>query len=170
MAAVAPGCCIPHDSLSPALFQAYIKIYQGEELPHPKSMLQVGVSGSSGNSCTGIAINSQELVEVSSTVGLLGLHSQMPECNHPRSSTLGRVWHQEPDLAEESYLGRTVGSCWLTQPQPAQLNDSLQVNDILGATQGGDTWKWLPEPAGGCSWSCLFVAEPFISFLAGSHS
>lgn len=22
-------------------FQAYIKIYQGEELPHPKSMLQV---------------------------------------------------------------------------------------------------------------------------------
>lgn len=22
--------------------QAYIKIYQGEELPHPKSMLQVG--------------------------------------------------------------------------------------------------------------------------------
>lgn len=27
--------------LCPVL-QAYIKIYQGEELPHPKSMLQVG--------------------------------------------------------------------------------------------------------------------------------
>lgn len=24
-------------------FQSYIKIYQGEELPHPKSMLQVGI-------------------------------------------------------------------------------------------------------------------------------
>jgi hypothetical protein len=24
-------------------FQAYIKIYQGEELPHPKSMLQVNL-------------------------------------------------------------------------------------------------------------------------------
>lgn len=25
------------------LLQAYIKIYQGEELPHPKSMLQVRI-------------------------------------------------------------------------------------------------------------------------------
>lgn len=41
------GCCScvlhSHDSLLPLLFQAYIRIYQGEELPHPKSMLQVGV-------------------------------------------------------------------------------------------------------------------------------
>lgn len=28
-------CCFVH-------LQSYIKIYQGEELPHPKSMLQVG--------------------------------------------------------------------------------------------------------------------------------
>lgn len=26
--------------------QAYMKIYQGEELPHPKSMLQVGLAPS----------------------------------------------------------------------------------------------------------------------------
>lgn len=25
------------------VLQSYIKIYQGEELPHPKSMLQVGI-------------------------------------------------------------------------------------------------------------------------------
>lgn len=31
---------LEHESLS-LFFKAYIKIYQGEELPHPKSMLQV---------------------------------------------------------------------------------------------------------------------------------
>lgn len=34
------------------LFQAYMKIYQGEELPHPKSMLQVSSpSLSNGSIC-----------------------------------------------------------------------------------------------------------------------
>lgn len=31
------------DSKNSFYFQAYIKIYQGEELPHPKSMLQVSI-------------------------------------------------------------------------------------------------------------------------------
>lgn len=33
-------CHVSHSPCS--VLQAYIKIYQGEELPHPKSMLQVG--------------------------------------------------------------------------------------------------------------------------------
>lgn len=54
-------------------------------------------------------------------------------------------------------------------------NDSLQVNDILGATQGGDTWE---EVAAGASQSLPGVAAGAVYlwlrllslFLAASHS
>ena len=42
-----------------AVLQAYIKIYQGEELPHPKSMLQVRELRGGGRSRAVIALDFQ---------------------------------------------------------------------------------------------------------------
>lgn len=106
--AVAPVCCIPHDSLLPVLFQAYIKIYQGEELPHPKSMLQVGVEWEFLHwNCHEFPGIGRGVQHSGSAVTLF----QMPQCSHPRSL---------PWLRNHTWDG-LWGIAGCTQHQPAQL-------------------------------------------------